>query len=81
MSQGKYGIHCPSSRHEAKLFIPNCRYLSESPLYDLLPYLHKSEVYSTLASLCAPDMPQLKNFSDLVEILEGHFIVKPSYHR
>ena len=40
-----------------------------------------SEAYSTLASLSSPKMPHEKNYSELVELLESHYEIKPSYHR
>ena len=40
-----------------------------------------TDVFSVLGNLCAPDLPHTKSYADLVNILKGHYIVKPSYHR
>ncbi|XP_068234165.1 uncharacterized protein [Palaemon carinicauda] len=40
-----------------------------------------TEVFSVLGNLCAPDLPHTKSYGELVQLLEGHFIIKPSYHR
>ena len=40
-----------------------------------------ADIYSTLASLCAPSLPHEKTFDVLVTVLRGHYVVKPSYHR
>ena len=37
--------------------------------------------FSTLCNLTAPDPPTAKTYSQLVELLKGHFVTKPSYHK
>ena len=40
-----------------------------------------SEVYAVLGRICAPDLPHIKSYDELIAALKQHYIVSPSYHR
>lgn len=40
-----------------------------------------AKVFGTLANLTAPDMPTTKTYAELIDLLKGHYVTKPSYHR
>lgn len=40
-----------------------------------------TETYSVLGNICEPDLPHTKSYDDLVVVLKGQYVMKPSYHR
>ena len=40
-----------------------------------------TDVFSVLGNLCAPDLPHTKSYAEILNVLKGHYVIKPSYHR
>ena len=40
-----------------------------------------TEIFAVLGNICAPDLPNIKSYDELLGLLKAHYDVKPSYHR